>query len=54
MVGILIGLVISGFLVWDGLRSVVHHRYCEVLSDDFSQGLRSDVWSKEVQLGGFG
>ncbi len=54
VIGIVIGLGISAFLVWDGIRSVVHHRYCEVLSEDFSAGLRSDVWTKEVQVGGFG
>ncbi|EPE08092.1 beta- -glucan-binding protein [Ophiostoma piceae UAMH 11346] len=54
LIGILIGLLISGVLVWDGLRSVVKHKYCLVMSDDFSGGFRSDYWTKEVQLGGFG
>lgn len=54
ILGILVGLGISGFLVWDGIRSVVKHTYCEVLIDDFSQGLRSDIWAAEIQVGGFG
>ncbi|KAM7189952.1 hypothetical protein V8F33_009754 [Rhypophila sp. PSN 637] len=54
IIGIIVGLGISGFLVWDGIRSVVKHNYCEVLVDDFSQGLRSDIWSAEIQVGGFG
>ncbi|KAH8886395.1 concanavalin A-like lectin/glucanase [Thozetella sp. PMI_491] len=54
VIGILIGLAISGFLVWDGIHSVVKHNYCLVLADDFSGGLNEDVWTKEVQLGGFG
>ncbi|CAK7568608.1 MAG: hypothetical protein SEPTF4163_006604 [Sporothrix epigloea] len=54
LMGIVIGLALSGILVWDGLRSVVRHKYCLVLSDDFSQGFRSELWTKEVQLGGFG
>lgn len=54
LIGILIGLAISGILIWDGLKSVVKHKYCQVLSDDFSQGFRSDIWTKEVQVGGFG
>ncbi|KAL1874340.1 hypothetical protein VTK73DRAFT_472 [Phialemonium thermophilum] len=54
LIGILIGLGISGFLVWDGIRSVVKHKYCLVLSEDFSNGLNSAVWTKEVQVGGFG
>jgi len=54
IIGIFIGLGISGFLVWDGIRSVVKHKYCEVLIEDWSQGIRSDIWEQEVQVGGFG
>lgn len=54
LLGILLGLCISGFLIWDGMRSVVHHKYCPVLDDDFSNGLDPSVWTKEVQVGGFG
>lgn len=54
LLGILVGLLISGVLIWDGLRSVVTHKYCLVMSDDFSGGFRSDYWTKEVQVGGFG
>ncbi|KAK4445341.1 beta-1,3-glucan-binding protein [Podospora aff. communis PSN243] len=54
LIGIFIGLGISGFLVWDGIRSVVKHEYCPVLDDDFSRGLDPAIWEKEVQLGGFG
>ena len=54
LLGILVGLGVAGFLVWDGVRSVVRHQYCEVLIEDFSKGLRDDIWMKEVELGGFG
>ena len=54
VIGIIIGLGISGFLVWDGLRSVIKHKYCLVLDENFSQGLRDDIWNKEVEVGGFG
>lgn len=54
LLGILLGLAISGFLVWDGMRSVVHHKYCPVLDEDFSSGLDPSIWTKEVQVGGFG
>ena len=54
ILGIVVGLGIAGFLVWDGINSVVRHKYCEVLIEDFSQGLRDSVWMKEVELGGFG
>jgi hypothetical protein len=53
LVGLLLGLGIAGVLVWDGIRSVAQHKYCEVLNDDFSSW-NSNVWSKEVEVGGFG
>jgi hypothetical protein len=53
LVGLLLGLAIAGVLVWDGIRSVAQHKYCEVLNDDFSSW-DSNVWSKEVEVGGYG
>lgn len=52
--GILIGLAISGFLIYDGLSSVVHHKYCPVMDENFSGGLNTNIWTKEVEVGGFG
>jgi hypothetical protein len=54
IIGLVVGLGLAGFLVWDGLRSVVHHKYCTILDEDFSSGLRSNIWTKEVEVGGFG
>lgn len=54
LIGLLLGCGIAGFLVYDGMRSVVHHQYCSVLNDDFSNGFNSAIWTKEVELGGFG
>ncbi|PHH65751.1 hypothetical protein CDD81_1478 [Ophiocordyceps australis] len=54
IVGIVVGLCLSGFLVWDGLRSVVHHKYCPVMDETFAQGLNPDIWTQEVSVGGFG
>ncbi|KAI1645814.1 glycoside hydrolase family 16 protein [Daldinia loculata] len=51
--GFLVGLGISAFLVWDGLRSVAKHNYCLVLEDNFAN-FNDNVWTKEVQVGGFG
>jgi hypothetical protein len=53
VLGIVLGLAISGFLVWDGIHSVVRHKYCIVLEDNFDN-FNTDVWTKEVQVGGFG
>jgi hypothetical protein len=54
LIGLLLGFGIAGFLVYDGISSVVHHKYCPVLSDDFSGGLNTDVWTQEAEVGGFG
>lgn len=54
LVGILVGLGVTGFLVYDGLKSVAHHNYCPVLMEDWSNGFNTDVWQKEVELGGYG
>jgi hypothetical protein len=54
ILGIIIGLGISGFLVWDGIRSVVKHNYCLVLEENWDGGFNDKVWMKEVQVNGFG
>jgi hypothetical protein len=54
LVGLVIGLAIAAFLVYDGISSVVHHKYCPVLSDDFSSGLNTNIWTKEAEVGGYG
>ena len=54
LIGIAVGLALAGFLIWDGLRSVVTHKYCSVLDEDWSQGINSKVWTREVELGGYG
>lgn len=54
VLGILLGLAVSGFLIYEGLQTVQQHVYCSIFQDDFSSGLNSKVWTKEVEVGGFG
>jgi hypothetical protein len=55
IVGILIGFAVAGVLIWDGVRSVNNFNYCAVYEDDFSSGtLNPDIWTKEVESGGYG
>ncbi|KAE9964159.1 hypothetical protein BLS_008584 [Venturia inaequalis] len=54
ILGILVGLAISGFLIYDGLKSVVNHVYCPVLEENWSNGINNNIWTKEAELGGFG
>ncbi|ROW13660.1 hypothetical protein VPNG_04509 [Cytospora leucostoma] len=54
LIGLSVGLCVAAFIIWDGLRSVVNHKYCMVLEEDWSQGFRSDIWQAEIKVGGFG
>ncbi|KAI9056180.1 hypothetical protein LZ554_001108 [Drepanopeziza brunnea f. sp. 'monogermtubi'] len=55
LIGLLLGFGVAGFLVYDGLSSVVKHTYCPVMTDDFSSGsLNTDIWTMEAEVGGFG
>lgn len=54
IIGLLIGCTVAGLLVWDGLRTVVTNQYRLVLDEDFSKGLDDRIWTKEVEVGGFG
>ena len=54
LIGLGLGIALAGFLVWDGLRSVVNHTYCPVLDEDWSEGFNTKVWTKEAEVGGFG
>ncbi|TKA49805.1 hypothetical protein B0A49_13696 [Cryomyces minteri] len=55
IIGIVVGLAVSGFLIYDGLKTVVNHVYCPVLDENFSSGtLDPKIWTKEAEVGGFG
>lgn len=54
LIGILVGLGLTGFLIWDGLQTISSHVYCPVLDEDWSNGFNNKVWTKEVEVGGFG
>ena len=54
LIGLALGFAVAGFLVFDGLRTIVHHKYELILDEDWSQGFRADIWQKEVTVGGFG
>ena len=54
IIGIVIGFALAAFLIFDGLQTVVNHTYCSVLDEDWSEGFNTKVWTKEVEVGGFG
>ncbi|RKF71662.1 Beta-1,3-glucan-binding protein [Golovinomyces cichoracearum] len=54
LIGLVIGFGIAGFLVYNGLSSVIHHKYCLILDDNFSNGFNTEIWTREAEVGGFG
>lgn len=54
IIGMVLGIALTGFLVYEGLQKISNHVYCPVLDEDFSGGLDPKVWTKEVEVGGFG
>lgn len=54
IIGMVLGFCLAGFLVYDGLKSIVAHQYNLVLDEDWSKGLNTAVWQQESNVGGFG
>jgi hypothetical protein len=52
--GLLVGVAVAAILVWNGIRQIQNHVYCPVYETDFSTGLDGKVWTKEVEVGGYG
>lgn len=53
-IGVFIGLAVCAVLVWEGLSTVVNHKYCPVLIEDWSNGFDEKIWTREAEVGGFG
>ncbi|CBX93179.1 hypothetical protein IAQ61_008903 [Plenodomus lingam] len=53
ILGFILGLGITGILIWDGVRTVAVHKYCEVLNENFTSW-NTDIWTKEVEMDGYG
>jgi len=55
-VGMFVGVAAAGIIIWNGLRtSITNSKYCQVYLSDFGSGvLDSSIWTKEVEVGGFG
>ena len=55
VLGISLGVVFVALLCWQGYSSVINYDYCLLYTDDFSSGVLDEtVWTKEVEVGGFG
>jgi len=54
VIGLTIGLGLTALQVWFGLQRISKHSYCQVLDEDWSGGFNEQVWTKEVEVGGFG
>ena len=54
IIGLVLGFCLAGFLVFDGMQSIVNHQYTLILDEDWSKGLDPAVWQQESNVGGFG
>lgn len=54
IIGMVLGICLSGFLIYQGYSSVKNHVYCPVLEENWSSGINNKIWTKEVEVGGFG
>lgn len=52
--GIVLGLGLMALQVWLGLQRISKHTYCSVLDEDWGRGINEEIWTKEVEIGGFG
>ena len=53
-IGMLLGLIAGGYLIYQGYQSVPKHKFCMILDEQWANGIDSDTWTREVNLGGFG
>ncbi|KAF7571163.1 Glycoside hydrolase family 16 protein [Pyrenophora tritici-repentis] len=53
IVGFILGVMACGLVVWHSMRDVGFYHYCEAYHDNFTSW-NDSVWTKEVELGGFG
>jgi hypothetical protein len=53
-IGIVIGLGLTALQVWAGLQRISKHSYCQILDEDWSGGFNEQIWTREVEVGGFG
>lgn len=53
IIGLFIGCLIGGAIIWGQIRKIDHLEFCTVYEDDFSTGLDEDIWTKEAQVDGF-
>lgn len=54
LIGLGLGFALAGFMVFNGLQSIVNHQYELVLDEDWSKGVDPAVWQQESNVGGFG
>lgn len=53
-IGIAIGLGLMALQIYFGLQRISKHDYCVVLDETWAGGFDEKIWTKEVEVGGFG
>jgi hypothetical protein len=55
LVGLATGLFLASMFIYKGFKAVTNHTYCDMFIENFNgMTLDESVWTKEVELGGFG
>lgn len=52
--GFFVGMAVGCYLIYTGYAGVAKHDWCLVLDEDWSNGIDDSIWTREVNLGGFG
>jgi hypothetical protein len=54
LLGVGLGVALVALECWQGLSTVVNHKYCPVYEEFSSGSLDPKIWAKEAETGGFG
>lgn len=54
LIGILIGTLVGAYLIYTGYEGVPKHNFCMTLDETWANGIDPNLWTREVNLGGFG
>jgi len=53
LVGLAVGFLLAGYLAFNGLQTVAHHKYKLILDEKWNT-FDTAIWTKESNVGGFG
>lgn len=54
LIGVVLGFALLGYQIFTGTQSVTKNEYCSILNEQWTGGFDEGIWTKEVEVGGFG